>query len=55
MGIEPTSQAWEARVLPLNDTRMNDVGNAYAVLSGVSTILCGNEMAKNRNLELTFW
>ena len=22
MGIEPTSQAWEARVLPLNDARM---------------------------------
>lgn len=23
MGIEPTSQAWEARVLPLNDARIN--------------------------------
>ena len=22
MGIEPTSHAWEARVLPLNDTRV---------------------------------
>ncbi len=22
MGIEPTSQAWEARVLPLNDARI---------------------------------
>lgn len=23
MGIEPTSQAWEARVLPMNYTRMD--------------------------------
>ena len=23
MGIEPTLFAWEARVLPLNDTRIN--------------------------------
>jgi hypothetical protein len=25
MGIEPTLFAWEARVLPLNDTRMSRV------------------------------
>ncbi len=26
MGIEPTSHAWEARVLPLNDARMRNAG-----------------------------
>ena len=25
MGIEPTSQAWEARILPMNYTRIVDV------------------------------
>jgi hypothetical protein len=30
MGIEPTSQAWEARILPLNNTRMGRPGERLA-------------------------
>lgn len=30
MGIEPTSHAWEARVLPLNDARIQNAGKTLA-------------------------
>ena len=35
MGIEPTTQAWEARILPLNYARMQVV--LYSFLSNYST------------------
>lgn len=36
MGIEPTSQAWEARVLPLNDARTICAAFIYRVKRGMS-------------------
>ncbi len=32
MGIEPTSKAWEAFVLPLNYTRGSETGTAFACI-----------------------
>ena len=29
-GIEPSSQAWEARILPLNHTRLDEHGYFYS-------------------------
>ena len=29
-GIEPSSQAWEARILPLNHTRLRPVARDYS-------------------------
>ncbi len=34
MGIEPTLSAWEAEVLPLNYTRMNDNRELVIALAG---------------------
>jgi hypothetical protein len=31
-GIEPSSQAWEARILPLNHTRFREPGVLYQTL-----------------------
>ena len=36
MGIEPTSQAWEARVLPLNDARTICAAFIYREERGMS-------------------
>ncbi len=38
MGIEPTFQAWEACVLPLNYTRLDSINNG-SIMADFTTIL----------------
>lgn len=40
MGIEPTLFAWEARVLPLNDTRVCDEATAAAAFDTLAVPGC---------------
>ena len=39
MGIEPTSSAWEAEVLPLNNTR---IGSPYTNTSDATSLWLGH-------------
>lgn len=40
MGIEPTSPAWEAGILPMYYTRVKSIIHIFAVLCNYSIILC---------------
>ena len=53
MGIEPTTSAWKAEVLPLNYTRVNDYGAVEGIEpSNVgTTIRCVNHFATTAMIE----
>jgi hypothetical protein len=48
MGIEPTSKAWEALVLPLNYTRTRKSHSVYQFSPGQSSVITGPGCAKTR-------
>ena len=47
-GIEPSSQAWEAHVLPLNHTRLAGGTNLYQGLTLAATVRLWSRGVMNR-------
>jgi hypothetical protein len=48
MGIEPTPEAWEAAVLPLNYTRLRNEAYHKRLADSVNTALCNGRTARLR-------
>ena len=50
MGIEPTSSAWKAEVLPLNYTRLSLIQNAFFRRTKILTVSFTQTVRINKSL-----